>query len=139
MIRQEIFLFLQFFRMGIILTIFYDLFVVLRKVIPHNWVAEGVEDILFWLCTGYYVVFKLFTLYKGGLEWYFFLGAGVGIIIYLLTLHKIFINIMSTILEYIVVHIMKLLYIVFPWLKSTKNGENKAKSGAEKSFHNSKK
>lgn len=35
---------------GTAMAVIYDVFRILRRIIPHNFVAVSAEDLIFWLC-----------------------------------------------------------------------------------------
>lgn len=57
--------FLAFFCCGIGAAVFFDLFRILRRLLPHSRRVIVLEDILFWLITGT-ALFSLLLLFQSG-------------------------------------------------------------------------
>lgn len=87
-----------FILSGIIISIFFDLFRVLRKTFKTPDILTYIEDVIFWLVTGLFLILIIFRFNNGELRLYMFASLFIGIIIYMFTLSKYFILINSKIL-----------------------------------------
>lgn len=86
---HEIWMFGLGFGAGMFSALFYDFFRAVRKNISHSSIAVAIEDFIFWLVTTF-VVLILFGKYnKGILRFYVFLGGGMGIWLYCLTVTRL--------------------------------------------------
>ena len=84
---------------GILIGIFFDIFRVLRRTFKTpDWITY-LEDILFWILTGTFLLFLLFYFQNGEIRGYVILGLFFGILIYMLTISKHFIKISVNILN----------------------------------------
>ncbi len=108
MIDNQLFEFLIYFISGILFSIFFDLFRVLRKSIKTSNIFTYIEDTIFWIIVGSFLIWEIFTISYGELRSYIFIGIIAGIIFYMATISKYFIkvnikifNFFKNILKYI--------------------------------------
>ena len=112
-INNQAYLFIIYFICGIIIGIFFDLFRILRKSFKTSDLITYVEDIIFGILTGIFLIFMLFIFNNGQLRFFIFLGIILGLTIYLLTISKYFIKINVKIIVTIKKAILKIIYIIF--------------------------
>lgn len=67
---------------GAAMAAIYDVFRMLRRIIPHNSVAVGAEDLLFWLCISVPAFCFVLFINDGVFRLYFILGILLGIFVY---------------------------------------------------------
>lgn len=84
MITNQTSLFLIFIVNGILIGLLFDFFRILRKVFKTNDFVTYIEDILFWLLTGFIILYSIFVFNNGEIRLYLFLGIILGIILYIL-------------------------------------------------------
>ena len=84
MINNQGQLFLVFIINGIIIGIFFDLFRILRKSFKTSNFITYIEDFLFWILTGFSILFTLFKFNNGEIRLYMFLAIVIGILIYMI-------------------------------------------------------
>jgi len=89
---------------GIVIGIFYDIFRIIRKIIPHpNWLVQ-LEDLIYWIIVSAFMFLVLFTNNYGEIRGFALLGAFLGNILYFFTLSII---------------VMKFSDWIIYWLKKT--------------------
>lgn len=86
---------------GILVGIFFDIFRVLRKSFKTSDLLTYIEDILFWIITGIFLLFIIFKFNNGEIRSYVIIGLISGIIIYMIAISKHFININVKIISFI--------------------------------------
>ena len=91
--QNQVYVFTVFILNGIIIGILFDCFRILRKSFKTPDKITYVEDILFVVLAGLFVLFSIMKFNNGEIRVYLFLGITLGIIIYLLTFSNIFIKI----------------------------------------------
>ena len=69
-------------EMGMILSFFYDLLRVLRRLIAHNLFWISAEDLIFWLICGNRFFLLLQRESDGIIRWFAVCGAAAGIFLY---------------------------------------------------------
>lgn len=77
---------------GIVIGLFFDTFRILRKSFKTSDLITYIEDIIFWIITGTFILFVVFKFNNGQIRNYTILGLISGIIIYILTISKYFIK-----------------------------------------------
>lgn len=77
-IQKEALLFFQAAGAGILLLLGYDLLLALRAVIVHSPALVALEDLLYWICTGFLAFAGLYRANEGRLRSYLFLGVLLG-------------------------------------------------------------
>lgn len=107
-ITEELLLFFHSFLTGIIMAVFYDGLLIIRRVIRHGQFWISLEDFFFWLICAWGVFLFLVEENNGILRWFAVGGAVLGAFLYKKTVSKCYINIMSTIGK----SILHILYLV---------------------------
>lgn len=113
---SQLYIFLIYCLCGIIIGIFFDIFRILRKSFKTPDVITYIQDIIFWILTGIFLLFIIFKFNNGEIRSYIFIGLGLGIIIYLLIFSKVFIKVNTTIIKYLKIILSKVfMIIIFPF------------------------
>lgn len=114
--ENQAYLFLVFLLNGFLIGVLFDIFRILRKTFKTNDFITYMQDILFWLLTGFIVLYSIFKFNNGELRNFIFIGIFIGISIYLLVFSKTFIkvnliviNIIRRIIFYIIIIPFKLI------------------------------
>lgn len=93
MVTNQAYLFLIFTINGIIIGLLFDVFRVLRRSFKTSDGITYIQDILFWILTGFILLYSIFTFSNGEIRFYMFLGVFLGCLIYMLLFSKYFIGI----------------------------------------------
>ena len=107
----QLYSFLVYIVSGIIIGIFFDIFRILRKSFHTPDIVTYIEDILFWLFTGAFLLIVLFRFDDGQLRIYNIIGILIGVVIYILSISKYFIKINVAIINFIKKIICKIIKI----------------------------
>lgn len=114
-ILMQLYSFFAYIISGMIIGIFFDIFRILRKSFHTPDIITYIEDILFWLFTGIFLILVLFKFSNGELRIYNILGLLIGVLIYMLSLSKFFIKINVKIITFIKNIIYKIFkFILYP-------------------------
>ena len=115
MVTNQAYLFLVFTINGIIIGLLFDIFRILRRSFKTSDIITYLQDILFWILTGFILLYSIFTFSNGEIRFYMFLGVFLGCLIYMLIFSKYFININVKIILTIKKVIGKIIsIIIFP-------------------------
>ena len=109
-----------FIVIGMILSITFDVFRVLRRSFKTPDIITNIEDVVFGIITGMMLLLSIFLFNNGELRFYIFIGIAIGIIIYMLFISKFFIKINVAIIQFIkqsIVLLTKPIIILFKFLK----------------------
>ena len=117
MINNQGQLFLVFIINGIIIGIFFDLFRILRKSFKTSNFITYIEDFLFWILTGFSILFTLFKFNNGEIRLYMFLAIVIGILIYMIIFSSYIIKVNVSIIIVIKKIIKKILLYTYIPLK----------------------
>ena len=109
----EVYLFIVYLLCGIAIGMFFDIFRVLRRSFKTPDLVTYIEDVIFGVLTGVFLIIMLFVLNNGELRFYIFIAITLGLAIYFLTISKFFIKINVKILTTIKKSILKILSIIF--------------------------
>lgn len=114
-VLNQAYIFGIFVLVGLLIGILFDVFRILRKSFKTPDIITYLQDILFWLLTGSFILFAIFKFNSGELRAYLFFGIAIGIILYILIFSKIFIYVNVTIINWIknILHIILNIFI-FP-------------------------
>lgn len=99
MIDNQLMQFFLYVVSGMAISIFFDIFRVLRKSIKTSNIITYIEDTIFWIIVGLFLIWEIFTISYGELRGYIFIGLILGIILYFITISKFFIKINVKILN----------------------------------------
>lgn len=93
MIMNQAQLFLIFVVNGILIGFLFDIFRILRKSFKTSDSVTYLEDILFWILTGFILLYSIFVFNNGEIRLFMFIGVLIGCILYLLLLSSSIIKI----------------------------------------------
>ncbi|CDD16260.1 spore cortex biosynthesis protein YabQ [Clostridium sp. CAG:798] len=111
-IHNQIYSLLIFTITGILIGIIFDIFRVIRKTFKTPDFITYIEDLIFWMITGVLLLFTIFKFNNGEIRSYIFVGLGVGIIIYLLAISKLFIKVNVIIISFF----KKIISFIFKYI-----------------------
>lgn len=108
----QLYSFLTYVVSGMIVGILFDIFRILRRSFQTPDIITYIEDILFWLCTGLFLLLILFNFSDGQIRFYNIVGLLVGVLIYMLSISKFFIKINVAIITFIKKIIYKIVKLI---------------------------
>ncbi len=79
-------LFLIFVVNGFLIGLFFDIFRILRKSFKTSDIMTTIEDILFWIITGFIILYSIFIFNNGEIRFFMFIGILIGVIFYMILL-----------------------------------------------------
>lgn len=113
---NQAYLFLIFTLNGIFIGILFDFFRILRKSFKTINLITNVEDIIFWILTGLSIIYCMYNFSDGSLRLFMFLGLGIGLTIYILTLSNFIIKTVVKVIYIIKKFIITIIsIIIFPF------------------------
>lgn len=118
-ILTQLYSMLVFIISGIFIGIFFDIFRILRKSFRTPDIITYIEDALFWLITGLFLIFIIFNFTNGEIRIYNIIGLILGSLLYMILISKIFIKVNVKIVLFIkkiVTSIAKILIIPIQFL-----------------------
>lgn len=77
-IEKELSVFLQAALAGNLVYLVYCVIRILRRIIKHNLFWISLEDVMFWVATGFYLFSEIYQASNGTIRWYFVLGVLAG-------------------------------------------------------------
>ena len=101
---------LHSFLLGVIITFFYDLFRIFRRIIPHGWFLLSLEDLVFWVLATAGIFYMLYYENNGMFRWFSVIGAGTGMFLYKKTLSTVLVNFVSGTINKLIALIGKILW-----------------------------
>ena len=113
---NQFYLLCIFMISGLIIGTLFDLFRILRKSFKTPDIVTYMEDILFWVLTGIFLLYIIFHFSLGQIRMYMFISLGIGLILYFLTISRYFISLNVKIISFIKNVMTKILsIIIFPF------------------------
>ena len=88
LITNQAYLFLIFTLNGIIIGLLFDFFRILRRSFKTSDFITYIEDTLFWVLTGFLILYSIFVFNNGEIRLFMFLGIIIGVALYMLLLSK---------------------------------------------------
>ena len=113
MIYTQVQLFFIFLINGLLIGLLFDFFRILRKAMKTADFITYIEDALFWVLTGFIILYSIFTYNNGEIRLFMFLAIILGLLIYLTFISKIILSISLGIINVI----KKILGTVFNIIK----------------------
>ncbi len=101
---------LHSFLLGACITLFYDLFRILRRIIPHRTLLLSLEDLIFWILATAGIFYLLYYENNGMFRWFSVIGAGAGMLLYKNTLSAPFVSLISGLINRILALLGKFLW-----------------------------
>lgn len=117
---EQLTIFLYFIITGMILSIIFDIFRILRKSFKTSDIITNIEDVIFGIITGIIILISIFIFNNGELRLYTFIGITIGIVIYMLFISKYFIKLnvaIINIIKKIIILTTKPFIILFKYIK----------------------
>ena len=112
MVTNQAYLFLIFIINGIIIGVLFDFFRILRKTIKTKDAITYIQDILFWILTGFIVLYSTFTFNSGEIRIFMFIAILIGVIFYMTLISSYVIKVNVTIINFIKNIIQKIFNIL---------------------------
>ncbi len=112
-ITKQIFIFIIFIFSGSFIGILFDLFRILRRSFKTSDLITTIQDMLFCVITGFFLIYAIFTFNNGEIRLYVICGLVIGLSLYLLFLSKYVIKVNIYIINYIKKIIINVCYIIF--------------------------
>ena len=109
---EQIHSFFIFILIGMLISIIFDIFRILRKTFKTADIITYIEDIIFWIVTLLIIIFSIFLFNNGELRFYLFISMLIGILIYMLFISKYFITINVFIINFIKKIFYNILHIL---------------------------
>ena len=106
-------LFLSTVLMGAAVGLFYDVFRIFRKTVPHKTIAVQLEDLFFWIVVTAGVFYFMLHRNFGEIRMFSFIGAGIGILLYFATISRYVIIAFVAVIDYMKKVVMAALRIIF--------------------------
>ena len=78
---------------GGMILFFYDWFRIVRRLVPHHNIMIAIEDLIFWIVTGFSIFALLYQYNNGSIRAYCILGMGMGMIFYGMAVSPFFVMI----------------------------------------------
>lgn len=97
--QTEIFLWSVVF--GFALGAFYDIFRILRLIIPTGTIAAFIEDTLFWLIAAFSTFLFILNINSGEIRWYILFGIFAGALIYHVSLGALVVRFSKALIDLI--------------------------------------
>ena len=110
---NQLYILFVFIISGSIIGILFDLFRILRKSFKTPDIITYIEDTLFWIITGLFLLYIIFKYSFGEIRIYMFISLIIGLVVYFLTISKYFIDLNVKIINIFKISISKILYILF--------------------------
>ena len=97
--NNQAYIFLIYILNGFLISVFFDVFRIIRKTFKTKDFITYIQDILFWVLTGIILLYSIFKFNNGEIRLYIFIGVGLGITLYTLYFSKTFIKVNVYILD----------------------------------------
>ena len=136
----QLYNFFVFIILGLIISFIFDIFRILRKKFKTNNFITYIEDILFWLISGFLIITAIFKFNDGELRAYLFVGILLGIVIYIMLFTKLVNSILLKILTPVKI-LLDFFTSLFKKIRvfitnCLKNCKNKSKKTIQKNNYN---
>ena len=112
MVTNQAYLFLIFILNGILIGLLFDFFRILRKSFKTKDMITYIQDIIFWILTGFIILYSTFTFNNGEIRIFMFIAILLGIIFYMTLISSYVIKINVTIINFIKNIIVKITDII---------------------------
>lgn len=83
--------FIIFCVVGVLISLLFDIFRIIRKLFKTSDLITYIEDIIFWILSGLILIYSIFIFNNGQIRAYIFIAIFIGIITYALTFSHFFV------------------------------------------------
>ena len=101
MIYTQIYLFTIFLLNGLIIGLLFDFFRILRKAIKTPDFMTYIEDTLFWILTGFLILYSIFTYNDGQIRLFMFFAITIGFVLYCICISRFILKITLTSINFV--------------------------------------
>ena len=101
MIINQGYIFVIFILNGFLIGILFDIFRILRKSFKTKDIVTYIEDILFWIITGVFLLYSVFNFNDGEIRLYMFIAILIGVLLYMLILSSYIVKINVKIITFV--------------------------------------
>lgn len=119
--NKQFFLFFAAIALGILGGLVYGIIVIFRKYVEHSLIGIYIEDIIYWLIFAIAVFLTMLYYNYGEIRPYIFMGIFMGMIIYAVLLHRLFVKLISPIIAllrlFAEIMLTPFMVIAFPFKK----------------------
>lgn len=112
LVSDQLYIFIWAIIFGGLLGFFYDIIRVFRRILPHEKLAIGVEDIIFWFIAAIIIFGYIFNTNDGVMRGFIFIGLSLGVIIYMLLFSRIFVEFTAKTIRIV----LKKIRTIFTWM-----------------------
>ena len=112
MITNQAYLFLIFIINGVLIGLLFDFFRILRKSFKTKDMITYIQDIIFWILTGFIILYSTFTFNNGEIRIFMFVAILLGVVFYMMLISSYVIKVNVTIINFIKNIIVKTFNII---------------------------
>lgn len=119
MVTNQAYLFLIFIINGILIGLLFDFFRILRKTFKTKDLITYIQDIIFWILTGFIILYSTFTFNNGEIRIFMFIAILLGVVFYMMLISSYVIKVIVRIINFIKDIILKIFNIIlmpFKWI-----------------------
>lgn len=113
MVNTQLNLFLIFTIDGFIIGLLFDFFRILRKTIKTSDFITYIEDALFWILTGFIILYSIFKYNNGEIRFFMLMAIILGILAYMILISKFILKISLSIINFI----KSIFHTIFNFIK----------------------
>jgi len=110
-------LFLSTVLVGVAIGLFYDVFRIFRKIIPHSTIVVQLEDLFFWLIVTIAVFYFMLHRNFGEIRPFTILGVIVGAALYFATISQWIVKVVVAVIKYVIKVFISVVRIIFTPLR----------------------
>ena len=112
---NQLYLLFVFLISGVLIGVLFDIFRILRKSFKTPDIITYMEDVLFWILTGIFLIYIVLQYSDGKIRIYMIVSLILGFILYIVAISKYFIKVNVKIINIIKMIISKIIFILlFP-------------------------
>ena len=109
---EQLQIFFVFIISGIAIGIIFDVFRIIRRSFKISDLHTYIEDIIFGIILGFFLIFMFFIYNSGDARFYMIVALLIGFLLYMLTISKYFIKINVAIITFIKAALYKILHFI---------------------------
>ena len=98
-INLEVKLFLASVAWGIGLVVLYDCFRIFRRIVRHNKIWAGLEDLLFWIVCAILIFRMMYRINDGAIRGFAIAGVVIGMVLYHYSVSEFLVGILTKVFK----------------------------------------
>ncbi len=98
-INLEVRLFLASVAWGLVLVVMYDCLRIFRRLVKHNKIGAGLEDVLYWVISAILIFRMMYRVNDGAIRGFSIVGVVIGMVLYHYSISEFVVKMLTKVVQ----------------------------------------